>query len=81
MSRTITLKLALRLLPCASVAVHETFVDPIAKVDPEPGEHEGVMLPSTASFAEAEKVTVLPPEESASRVMSPGVERVGLVVS
>jgi len=68
-------------LPCVSVAVQVTVVVPIAKVDPESGEHEGVMLPSTASLAEAEKVTVLPAAESASRVMSPGVETDGLVVS
>jgi hypothetical protein len=80
-SCTTTLKLAWPVLLWASVALQETVVVPIANVDPEPGEHEGVMLPSTASFAEAEKLTVAPAAESASRVMSPGVETVGTVVS
>ena len=63
------------------MAVQVTGVVPIANVDPESGEHEGVVLPSTASFAEAEKFTFAPAAEVASRVMSPGVETVGGVVS
>lgn len=80
-SCTTTWKVALPGFPCVSVALQVTVVVPIPKVDPEPGEHEGVRLPSTASLAEAEKLTVAPAAEVASRVMSPGVETAGAVVS
>jgi hypothetical protein len=49
-------------LPCASVAWHETVVDPIANVEPDEGVHDGVMVPSTLSNADTAepKLTVAP---------------------
>jgi hypothetical protein len=48
--------------PCASVAWHETVVDPIGKVEPDEGVHDGVMVPSTLSDADTAgpKLTVAP---------------------
>ncbi len=49
-------------LPCASVAWHVTFVDPIGNVEPDDGVHDGVMAPSTLSNADTAppKVTTAP---------------------
>jgi hypothetical protein len=80
-SATSTWKVAVPVLPCASVALHVTDVVPSENVDPEPAEQEGVMLPSTLSFAAVAKATFAPEAEVASRVMSPGVETAGGVVS
>lgn len=80
-STTSTWKVAVPVLPCASVALHVTDVVPNENVDPEPAEQEGVMLPSTLSFAAVAKVTFTPEAEVASRAMSPGVETAGGVVS
>ena len=80
-SWTVTWKVALPGFPCVSVALQVTVVVPIPKVDPEPGEHEGVTLPSTASFAEAEKVTAAPLLDVASCVMFAGTVTEGGVVS
>ena len=80
-SRTSTWNVALPVLPCPSVALHVTGVEPKPKVDPDAGEHEVATLPSTLSLAEAEKLTVAPEFELASCVMSPGTETFGGVVS
>lgn len=52
-STTDTLKLALLVLPAASLAEQLTVVVPSGKIEPEAGEQLGVMEPSTRSLAEA----------------------------
>jgi len=52
-STTVTVKLALPMLPCASVAEHVTGVAPGAKIDPLAGAQTGRTDPSTTSVAEA----------------------------
>jgi hypothetical protein len=49
--KTVTAKVALDLLPWASVAAQFTVVVPIANVAPEAGVHTGVIAPSTSSIA------------------------------
>jgi len=44
-STTVTVKLALDLLPDASVAVHVTVVVPNGNVEPDAGVHVGVIAP------------------------------------
>jgi hypothetical protein len=78
---TVTLKLALPVFPCESVAVQVTFVVPTGKLLPEDGLQEGVSGPSTLSFALAENVTVVPPADSVSTEKSPGTDTTGGVVS
>jgi hypothetical protein len=68
-------------LPCESVAVQVTVVLPIGKVDPEAGEQDGVIGPSTLSFADAEYVSVFPPGEVVLSWMSLGTVTTGGVVS
>ena len=80
-SWTITLNEALPVLPCASVAVQETGLLPIAKVEPEVGAQLVATLPSTMSLALVVKPTVAPAALVASAVMSPGTATVGGVVS
>jgi hypothetical protein len=80
-STTCTSKEAVALLPCASVARQVTVVAERAKVDPETGVHDGERDPSTASIAEALKVTAAPAEELASRVTPAGTPTPGAVVS
>ena len=53
LSWTSTVKLALPVLPAASVAEHVTVVTPGAKVPPEEGLQLAVTVPSTASVPEA----------------------------
>lgn len=53
-SRTVTVNVALPVLPEESVAVHVTVVEPSGKVDPEAGEQTAVRVPSTLSVAVAE---------------------------
>jgi hypothetical protein len=52
-SSTVTVKEPLAWFPLESVAMQMTVVVLIAKTDPEPGEHDGVTLPSTESLAVA----------------------------
>src|SRR5918911_1538822 len=62
---TVTLKLALPVFPCESVAVHVTFVVPTGKLLPDAGLHVGVSGPSTVSLAVASPyVTAFPPGSS-----------------
>ena len=67
-SRTTTLKLAEAPLPALSVARQVTVVEPSPKTEPERGVHTGAMTPSTASLAEALKLTVAPDPSTASTV-------------
>ena len=81
-STTVTLKLALPVLLCASVAEQVTVVVVSrAKVEPERGEQVGVIAPSTISLAVAVKVTAAPEGPVASAVMLAGKVNAGGVVS
>jgi hypothetical protein len=81
-SATTTTKLAGGLLlPCASVAVQLTVVEPSGKVAPDGMEQFGVTGPSTTSFAVAVYVTTAPVGDVASTVIGPGTVSVGAVVS
>ena len=50
-SRTMTLNDSVVVLPCASVTLHVTVVDPTAKVEPEAVTHAGVRLPRVATWS------------------------------
>ena len=76
-SRTVTLKLAVALLPAASLAVTSTVVSPSGNVEAEDGSAVAVTGPSTASLADTENVTGAPPAPVASSVMSAGTESWG----
>src|SRR5919201_330441 len=78
---TVTLKFALPVFPCESVAVQVTFVVPTGNVLPEAGLQFAGSGPSTLSFALAEKVPVFPPVDSVSTEKSPGTVTTGGVVS
>ena len=80
-STTVTLKLALPVLPAASVAEQLTVVVPNAKVEPDAGKQLGVIVPSTLSLADAEKLTAAPEGPVASAVRLPGTVTAGGVVS
>jgi len=80
-SSTVTVKDLDELLPCESDAVQVTRCEPRLNVDPEPGEQLTGTAPSTASFAETEKVTTAPEELVASTEKSPGAEITGPVES
>src|SRR5437762_4250789 len=80
-STTVTWKLALPVLPCASVAVQFTVVGVMPKVLPEAGLQVVATLPSTMSLAEAVNVTAAPAALVASVVMSDGTVTIGAVVS
>jgi len=53
-STTVTLKLAVPVLPCVSIAVQLTVVVPRGKVAPEAGEQDWELTASSGSVAEAE---------------------------
>src|ERR687887_64322 len=78
---TVTLKSALPVFWCESVAVQVTFVVPRGKVLPEAGLQVTGSGPSTLSVALAEKVTIPPPVDSVSAEKSPGTDTTGGVVS
>src|SRR2546426_941972 len=59
-SCTVTMKLPLAVLPCASVAEQLMGVLPIGKMLPEPGEQLTAMVPSTRSLADVSKFTTAP---------------------
>src|ERR1700730_13867612 len=77
----VILKLAVPVLPCASVALHVTVVCPTGKVAPDAGEQVGVIAPSRLSVAVAEKVTTLPVLTVVVWLMSAGAWTTGGVVS
>lgn len=80
-SSTVTVKDLDELLLCESDAVQVTRCGPRPNVDPESGEQSTGTPPSTASFAETEKVTTAPEELVASTEKSPGTEIAGPVES
>jgi hypothetical protein len=80
-SSTVTVKEAEEGLPCESDAVQLTRCEPRLNVDPEFGEQLTGTTPSTASFAETEKVTTAPLGPVASAEKSPGTEMTGPVES
>jgi hypothetical protein len=79
---TVTVKLALPVLPWLSVAVHTTVVVPIGNMLPEEGVHVGVSDPSTRSVAVAAPyVTALPLGSVAESETFAGGVTLGGVVS
>jgi hypothetical protein len=80
-SRTVTKKVAVELLPAASVAEQLTSLVAIGKVLPEGGVQLTSTEPSTASSAVALNVTTAPSGLVASFVMGPGTVSTGGVVS
>ena len=56
------------MFPAASVAVHDTVVLPIGKVDPDAGVQTTTTVPSIASRAEALNVATAPAALVAARV-------------
>src|SRR5437867_1169195 len=57
-SVTVTVKVQFELLPLASVAVHTTFVVPLAKLEPDAGTHR-IEPPGQLSVNEKAKLTLL----------------------
>src|SRR3989442_8795339 len=57
-SLTVTVKVQFELLPLASVAVHTTFVVPLAKLEPDAGTHR-IEPPGQLSVNENAKLTLL----------------------
>ena len=80
-SRTVTVKVLVAVLLCASVAVSVTVVVPSGKVLPEAGLAFTATLPSTRSVAVAVKFTAAPAALVASAVIFAGSEMTGGVVS
>ena len=80
-SRTVTVKVPLAILPERSVAVQDTRVVPRAKVEPDVAEQTTTGDGSTVSVAVAENVAEAPLGLVASAVMSAGRDRTGGVVS
>ena len=80
-SLTVIVKLAMRSLPWASMAVQVTVVTPSGKMAPEAVEQTTVGAGSALSVAVAAKVTTAPAALVASTVMSAGRLRTGGVVS
>ena len=80
-STTITLNDAVRVLPCASLAVQVTVVAPSANVDPLAGAQLGVTGPSSVSAADAAYVNGAPVGPVASTVAFGGTVSTGAVVS
>ena len=80
-SVTVTVNDDARVLPCVSVAVQLTVVDPSGNVAPLDGAHATTTLPSTASLAVAEYVKLAPVALVASIVASAGTVTTGAVVS
>jgi hypothetical protein len=71
-SRTVMLKLLVRLWPARSVAEHATVVVPSGNVEPDAGKQVTGSVPSKASAAEAAKVTTAPLPDVASAIVGPG---------
>jgi hypothetical protein len=77
LSETVTWKVALPVLPAASLAEQVTVVAPIGNIDPDAGLHVTGRGPSTASDAEAENVTAAPAALEAGVLMFAGTVTVG----
>jgi hypothetical protein len=80
-SKTVTLKLAVPVLPCVSVAVQLTGVVPNGKTAPEPGKQDWELTASSGSLAEAEYVTTAPEGPVASTLRIAGIVHTGGVES
>src|SRR5437660_1638039 len=80
-STTITLNDAVRVLPCASLAVQVQVVAPSANVDPLAGAQLGVTGPSSVSAADAAYVNGAPVGPVSSTVAIGGTVSTGAVVS
>ena len=81
-SRTVTVNVAEPVLPAASVAVHITVEVPIAKFEPDSGEHDVVNVSSTLSDAVAVNDTPAPVGgDVASTIMLAGTVTTGLTPS
>jgi hypothetical protein len=76
-SCTVTVKLAVPLLPALSVAEHETVVVAMGNVAPDAGLQVTGSVPSTASVADAVKVTTAPLALVAETVIFAGTVRTG----
>ena len=79
-SLTVTVKLALALLPAASLAVHDTVVTPMGDTEPEAGVQPNEVA-ATLSDADAVYVTVAPAGLVAFAVTPGGTVIVGGVAS
>ena len=75
------MKLPVAVLLCASAAEQFTVVVPNGNVEPEAGKHVTGADPSTASFAEAVKITTAPEALVAFTVISAGKVKTGGVLS
>ena len=80
-SRTITAKLSVAVLPAASVAEQVTGVEPSANFVPEAGVQLTTTFGVTASVADVVKLTVAPSAAVASAITSSGAVIAGAVVS
>ena len=79
---TVTVKLAVPVLPAASDAEQVTVVVPTEKLLPDAGVHVGPLVTSLSSLAETEYVMVgVPVGVSVETIMSEGTVTVGLVLS
>src|SRR5262245_37063456 len=78
----VTVKDAVPVFPCASVAEHVSVVVPTGNLSPElSGEQVAVSGPSTLSVAVTVKVSTFPVGSAVESVMSLGTVTTGLVVS
>ena len=80
-SRTVTVKLALPVLPAASVALAVTVVVPSGKIEPDDGLLVVASGPSISSTALVANEALAPAGPVASRVMSDGTLTTGGVLS
>jgi hypothetical protein len=80
-SRTVTVKLRVAVLPAASCALQLTVAVPIANSDPEEREHCTATLPLVSSTADTVQLTTAPLGEVASATMFAGTVMTGGVVS
>jgi hypothetical protein len=80
-SRTVTVKLAVPVFECASVAVQVTVVGPNGNSTPDAGEQETGTVPSTTSDADAVNVAGAPVALVASFAKLAGTLTTGAVVS
>jgi len=80
-SKTVTVRFAVPVLPAPSVAKQVTVVVPRGNVLPEAGVQFGISAPLTRSVADAVKLTTAPEALVASAVMGAGTVTTGFVVS
>jgi hypothetical protein len=80
-STTVTVKLLVPLLPCASVAAQLTLVAPSANVAPDAGRQAVLTVASRLSIADAVKLTTAPAALVASALIGLGTVTTGAVLS